>query len=116
MRCGILCQGRFPASLIYCAHCEPIARCPVDSLCRFPIVIFQQAAQSFPAPNCSLFPSCLGLKRKQYAISLPLMVPLFMVQVDNQTPIVMNREKSVTLGILGTLARWRSTKLLPGMG
>ena len=79
MRRGILCQGRFPASLIYCAHCEPIARCPVDFLCRFPLVIFQQAAQSFPAPNCSLFPSCLGLKRKQYAISLPLMVPLFMV-------------------------------------
>jgi len=29
----VLCQGRFPASLIYvniCAHCEPFARCPVD--------------------------------------------------------------------------------------
>src|SRR5215469_17937850 len=75
----VLCQRRFPASLIYGAHCEPIARCPVDFLCRFPLVIFQQAAQSFPAPHCSLFPSCLHLKRKQYAIFLALMVPLFMV-------------------------------------
>jgi hypothetical protein len=44
------------------------------------------------------------------------MVPLFMVQVDNATPIILNREKSVTLGILGTLALWRFTKLSPGMG
>jgi len=26
------------------------------------------------------------------------------IQVDNATPIVLNREKSVTLGILGTTA------------
>ena len=26
----VLCQRRFPASLIYGAYCEPIARCPVD--------------------------------------------------------------------------------------
>jgi len=72
-------SGEIPGILTICAHCEPIARCPVDFLCRFPLVIFQQAAQSFTAPHCSLFPSCLRLKRKQYAIFLALMVPLFMV-------------------------------------
>jgi hypothetical protein len=30
--------------------------------------------------------------------------PIFVIQVDNATPIVLNREKSVTLGILGTTA------------
>jgi hypothetical protein len=40
-----------PGILNICAHCEPIARCPVDFLCRFPLVIFQQAAKSFPAPH-----------------------------------------------------------------
>ena len=73
----VLCQGRFPASLIYCAHCEPIARCPVDFLCRFPLVIFQQAAQSFSTPHCSRVPSCL--QRKQDPIAFALMVPLLMV-------------------------------------
>src|SRR6516165_5077250 len=72
-------SGEIPGILNICAHREPIARCPVDFLCRFPLVIFQQAAQSFPALHCSLFPSCLPLKRKQYAILLALMVPLFMV-------------------------------------
>jgi hypothetical protein len=43
-------------------------------------------------------------------------VALLAIRVDNATPIVMNREKSVTLGILGTLALWRSTKLSLGMG
>ena len=74
----VLCQGRFPASLIYVLIVSP---CPLslDFLCRFPLEIFQQAAQSFPAPHCSLFPSCLYLKRKQHAIFLALMVPLFMI-------------------------------------
>src|SRR5215469_4323100 len=78
MRRGRSFVREIPGILNRCAHCEPIAR-PVDFLCRFPLVIFQQAAQSFPAPHRSLFPSCLGLKRKQYAIFLALMVPLFMV-------------------------------------
>src|SRR6516225_9901958 len=61
------------------------ARLPRDPLSlplrlrRLPLVVLKQAAQSFPAPHCSLFPSCLRLKRKQYAILLALMVPLFMV-------------------------------------
>ena len=33
------------------------------------------------------------------------------VRVDNATPIILNREKSVTPGILGMLALWRSTEL-----
>jgi hypothetical protein len=32
------------------------------------------------------------------------MSPVLLVQVDNATPIVLNGEKSVTLGILGTTA------------
>src|SRR2546430_9205932 len=44
------------------------------------------------------------------------MVALLVVRVDNATPIILNCEKSVTLGTLGTLAPWRSTKLSPGMG
>ena len=32
------------------------------------------------------------------------MIPLLMVQVDNTTPIILNRERSVTFGTLGTLA------------
>ena len=43
------------------------------------------------------------------------MSSVFVVQVDNATLIVMNCEKSVTLGILGTLALWWSTKLSPGI-
>ena len=44
------------------------------------------------------------------------MSTVLMVQLDNATPIILNREKSITLGTLGTLARWRFTKLSPGMG
>src|SRR5215471_6019376 len=44
------------------------------------------------------------------------MVTDAVLQVDNATHIILNREKSITLGILGTLALWRSTKLSPGMG
>ena len=44
------------------------------------------------------------------------MSPVFVVQVDNATSIVLNREKSVTPGILGTTALWRSINPSPGMG
>ena len=44
------------------------------------------------------------------------MRPVVIVRVDNPTPIILNREKSITLGTLGTLALWRSTKLSRGMG
>jgi hypothetical protein len=46
----------------------------------------------------------------------PEMRTVLLVQVDNATPIVTNREKSVTLGILGTVVLWWSMKLSPGMG
>ena len=48
-------SGEIPGILNIGAHCEPIARCPVDFLCRFPLVIFKHAAQSFPAPHRSVF-------------------------------------------------------------
>src|SRR6516225_9254756 len=74
----VFCQGRFPASLIYVltVNHRPLSR---RLLCSLPLVILQQAAKSFPALHCSHVPSCFRLRRKQYAISLPLMVPLFMV-------------------------------------
>jgi hypothetical protein len=37
------------------------------------------------------------------------------VRVDNATPIILNREKSVTPGILGMLALWRATFLSPSI-
>ena len=44
------------------------------------------------------------------------MCPVLMVQLDNATPIILNREKSVTFGTLGTLALWLFTKPSPEMG
>jgi hypothetical protein len=41
----------------------------------------------------------------------PKMRAVFVVRVDSATPIILNREKSVTPGILGMLALWRSTEL-----
>jgi hypothetical protein len=55
--------------------------------------------------HCSVFflPGlCLGGKQDQ--ILFTLVVALLMVQLDNATPIILNREKSVTFGTLGTLA------------
>jgi len=39
------------------------------------------------------------------------MSPVYAVQGDNATPIVLNPEKSFTLGILGTTGLWQSTNL-----
>ena len=44
------------------------------------------------------------------------MRPVLMVQLDNATPIILNREKSVTFGTLGTLALWLFTKPSSEMG
>jgi hypothetical protein len=38
-----------------------------------------------------------------------------MMQVDNTTPIILNHEKSVTLGILGMTGLWQFTKPSPGV-
>ena len=44
------------------------------------------------------------------------MSPVLMVQLDNATPIILNREKSVTFGTPGTLALWLFTKPSSEMG
>jgi len=75
---GGLLPGEIPRILTICAHCEPSPAVP-SPLCRLPLVILQQAAQSFSTPHCSRVPSCLRLQRKQDAIAFALMVPLFMV-------------------------------------
>ena len=74
----VFCQGRFPASLIYALIVSPSPAVP-SPLCRLPLVILQQAAQSFSTPHCSRVPSYLRPQRKQDAIAFALMVPLFMV-------------------------------------
>jgi len=43
------------------------------------------------------------------------MCAIFVVQVDNTTPIILNYEKSGTLGILGTTGLWQFTKPSPGV-
>jgi len=40
----------------------------------------------------------------------PKMGTIFVVQVDNTTAIILNLEKSVTLGIRGTNGLWQFTK------
>src|SRR5260370_40742871 len=44
------------------------------------------------------------------------MRPVLVIQLDNATPIILNREKSVTFGTLGTLALWLFTKPSPEIG
>jgi len=44
-----------------------------------PLVILQQAAQSFSTPHCSRVPSCLRLQRKQDPIAFALMVALLVI-------------------------------------
>src|SRR5258706_6103820 len=51
-------------------------------LCRFPLVVLQQAPQSFSTPHCSHLPSCLRLRRKQDPIVFALMVALLVVMYD----------------------------------
>ena len=46
----VFCQGRFPASLIYALIVSPSPALP-STLCRLPLVILQQAAQSFSTPH-----------------------------------------------------------------
>jgi hypothetical protein len=43
------------------------------------------------------------------------MRPVLVIQLDNATPIILNREKSVTFGTLCTLALWLFTKPSPEM-
>jgi len=74
----VFCQARFPASLIYALIVSPSPAVP-STLCRLPLVILQQAAQSFSAPHRSRVPSCLRLQRKQDAIAFALMVALLVI-------------------------------------
>ena len=55
-------------------------------------------------------PTCSRVSRESE------MRPVLVIQRDNATPIILNREKSVTFGILGTLALWLFTKPSPEMG
>ena len=64
----VFCQARFPASLLYALIVSPSPAVP-STLCRLPLVILQQAAQSFSTPHCSRVPSCLRLQRKQDPIA-----------------------------------------------
>ena len=79
---------------------------------RLALVVLQQTAQPLPTPHRCLSISCsFPLQRKQNQILFALVVGSLLIRVDNATLIILNCEKSVTLGTLGTLALWRSTKL-----
>jgi len=77
----VSCQGRFPASLIYVLTVSPSPAVP-STLCRFPLVVLQQAPQSFSTPHCSHRPPCLRPRRKQDPIVFALMVALLVVMYD----------------------------------
>jgi hypothetical protein len=96
----VFCQARFPASLIYALIVSPSPAVP-STLCRFPLVILQQAAQSFSTPHCSRVPSCLRLQRKQDPIAFALMVPLFMVM--QQILLQGSPQRSLAAGVIGPL-------------
>src|SRR5258707_14731540 len=51
-------------------------------LCRFTLVVLQQAPQSFSTPHCSHVPPCLRPRRKQDPIAFALMVALLVVMYD----------------------------------
>jgi hypothetical protein len=113
---GGLLPGEIPASLMYAiyvlrAH-RPLSR---RLLRRFPLVVLQQASQSFSTPHCSHVPSCFRPRRKQDPIVSALVVALRVVQLNNATPIISNREKSVIPGILGAAVLWQFIKRSPRM-
>ena len=91
----------------------------------FPPVLVMETAENHASHNLAIlgkgmfvvilqrrgYRGTFGNPRSEAQMRAPLVV-----RVDNATPIILNREKSITLGILGTLSPWRSTKLSPGMG
>jgi hypothetical protein len=78
------------------------------------IVTMVQPAESFRNKDGTRSRHTSSVVRR--SLSKPQVRPVFVVRVDNATPIILNREKSITLGTLGTLALWRFTKLTPGTG
>ena len=107
------------ASFIY-VRCEIATRDPLSlppRLRGLALVVLQQTAQPLPTPHRCLSISCsFPLQRKQNQILFALVVALLVIQLDNATPIILNREKSVTFGTLGTLALWLFMKPSPEMG
>jgi hypothetical protein len=75
----VFCQSRFPVSLIYVVSPSPAVP---STLCRFPLVVLQQASQSFSTPHCSHLPPWLRPGRKQDPIVFALMVALLVVMYD----------------------------------
>ncbi len=82
---GGLLPEEIPGILSICCEnicCEPIAPLARRLLCRFPLVVLQQAPQSFSTPHCSHVPPCLRPRRKQDPIVFALMVALLVVMYD----------------------------------
>ncbi len=83
-----LLSGEIPGILIYAIYVLRAHRSLSRRLlCCFPLVVLQQAPQSFSTPHCSHVPSCLRPRRKQDPIVFALVVALLVVRVDNATPI-----------------------------
>src|SRR5664279_5216378 len=79
-----------------------------------PVIAVMQPAHALLANHRPLFQRACPASRR--LLVQPEVGSVVVIQVDNATPIVLNREKSFTLGILGTTALWRSTNPSPGMG
>src|SRR5580704_12719751 len=90
------CDRIFPVSLIYALIVSP-APAVTSTLCRFPLVVLQQTSQSFSTPHGSFVASCFRPRRKQDPVVFALVIALLVVQLDNATPIILNREKSFIL-------------------
>src|SRR6266576_196007 len=100
-----LLSGEIPGILIYAIYVLRAHRSLSRRLlCCFPLVVLQHAPQAFATPHSShlLCPGGWPTRWTSWK--------------RNNPNIILNREKSITLGTLGTLALWRSTKLSPGMG
>ena len=70
-----LLSGEIPGILIYAIYVLRAHRSLSRRLlCCFPLVVLQQAPQSFSTPHCSHVPSCLRPRRKQDPIAFALMV------------------------------------------
>ena len=62
------CDGTFPVSLIYALIASPALAVP-STLCRFPLVVFQQTSQSFSTPHGSNpCPQTLGVGANRHIV------------------------------------------------
>jgi hypothetical protein len=77
------------------------------------IVVVEKPAESLATTNATGVPR---RHRVDKFVAEPLVVPLVVVQVDNPTPIILSREKSVIRGIHGSVVQSPYTRYLSKEG